>query len=346
MSSFQREIQEQPTALAATIEAIATTLAARQPRFTDWASQSNRLVIFTGMGASFNAALPAVITLAERGIKALAIESADLLYEYRGLIDPGVLLVAISQSGESIEMRRLVESVQGICPIIAITNNPESTLAKAGEIVLETRGGQEISVALKTYTCALAAVSLLSHALGGLSVLDCRTALLDAVKQIETYLPRWAQESREFAASVKDTRYFTFLGRGVSKASALGSALLFKESAKLFTEGMSPALYRHGPIETLSPDSLIILFAGAPPTAEINMQLMHDLDKLGARLALVGGDQHAAANVLAIPLPPLPAFALPIAEIIPMQIAAAHLSEARGIDTDTFRFIKKIATHE
>lgn len=343
MPTFLTEIAEQPDALRATLHAL-------QPRLPDLASwfhqrrATSQRVVFAGMGASYNAAIPAASYLVQHGLIAQVCESSDLLYEDRNLINAQTLLVATSQSGNSVEIQKLVELARGVCPVVGVTNNPDGTLARLSDMALITDAGIEVSIALKTYTTSMAALYLLAVALTDGPTDATVSTLLNTANTIEQRLPLWREQVTNWQASLEGVQFFEFLARGPSRASAQASALLMKESAKLHTEAMSAALFRHGPIEILNPDVAVILFTGLGPTAPLNRRLSGDLRQLGTNLTVIGPDDRPdTINVdIGIDDP----FALPIAEIVPVQLLAAHLSASRGIDTDRFRFIVKVATRE
>src|SRR5579859_2889766 len=106
MSGLLDEIYEQPAALHRLLDAAPESV----PGLAAWAQklkqQQIRRVVFTGMGSSFYATYPAVIYLLQQGIDAQALEASELYYDYRPLLDQSTLVVAISQSGRSVETRK------------------------------------------------------------------------------------------------------------------------------------------------------------------------------------------------------------------------------------------------
>src|SRR5260370_15127688 len=111
MSGLIDEIYEQPEALHRLLDAVPIMLS----DLAQWAQklkqQQIRRVMFTGMGSSFYATYPAAIYLLQHGIDAQAVEASELYHDYRPLLDKNTLLIAISQSGRSVENRNLVDQV-------------------------------------------------------------------------------------------------------------------------------------------------------------------------------------------------------------------------------------------
>src|SRR5207249_2930935 len=125
------------------------------------------LVVFTGMGSSLNACLPACAYLNQQGIAAAALESAELLYYYPALYAPESLLIVVSQSGESVEPVRLIEALPDRVPAISVTNGLENTIARRSRLALDMHAGPELTVSSKTYVCAQLALFLLACAISG-----------------------------------------------------------------------------------------------------------------------------------------------------------------------------------
>src|SRR5579859_4515418 len=165
MPSLLDEIRSQPQILHGLLEASTTALADLRPWANKLEDQQIRRVVFTGMGSSFFAAYPAVIYLLQQGIDALVVESSELLYDYRPLLDKNTLLVAVSQSGRSVEVAKLLEAIGKQQPVIGVTNDPESPLARQSDVQVYMHAGPELTVSTKTYTCTLAVLHMLARVL-------------------------------------------------------------------------------------------------------------------------------------------------------------------------------------
>ena len=341
MPGIYDEIRSQPEVIRQTLQSITAALPALAPYAADL--KSGRQVIITGMGGSFAAGTLAQFGLIENGVQAVTVESSELLYHAHHLIKSEPLVVMISQSGESREVVRLLEELdkrQAQCPIIGITNTPDSTLAQRSTHTLLIQAGEEKTVSTKTYTCTLTALVLLTAALTGW---DTAPQVEQAAHAIETALPDWEMQAKHIAERIGKTTFIEFLGRGASRASALTAALVTKETAKLPTEGMVGGQFRHGPLEVLAPEITVAIFMGSGIERSLNETLAADIEARGAAVIRIGS---ALEHDLGFNIPPLDDFVMPIAEIVPVQLLAAELAAQRGFPVGEFRYGTKITTTE
>jgi fructoselysine-6-P-deglycase FrlB-like protein len=152
---FYAEIAGQPDALRraarglrdqrATLEAVAGLLASGS-------------VVLTGMGGSYAACYPLAAGLADAGRTAVMLGAAELLHFRLGILDASTPVIVVSQSGESAEIVRLVETLTGRDggpPIVAVTNGTGNTLAGTADLVLDTRAGRETGPSTKTFAAGL-----------------------------------------------------------------------------------------------------------------------------------------------------------------------------------------------
>jgi glutamine---fructose-6-phosphate transaminase (isomerizing) len=344
-NTMRDDIHEQPTALRRMVNTAGPGLNALRPYAEKLRNGAFKRVVMTGMGGSAFAIYPAQIYLIERGIQTMPVEASELLHYESSLLDPQTLLIMISQSGRSVEVQRLVERTAGKLPVIAVTNDLSSPLAVGSEVTLNVNAGVELSVSTKTYSCTVAMLHLLARALSGAPI----DAALDDVRRvadtIERMMPTWERQVDDLAGQLDANRFIVFLGRGPSRASALTSALITKETAKMPTEGMIGGQFRHGPIEVVSPGVAIVIFAGPSRTRTLDLALAADLAVRDGRVVLVGADQDVL-GVLSIETPDVDEWTAPIAEIVPIQVLAARLAERRGIEPGKFRYIQKVTATE
>lgn len=345
-TAYFDEIKQQPAVLRKAVAAFTD----QKKALIDWidtlhASGVHR-VVMTGMGSSYDACYPALLQLIEHGITAILVDTSEMLYYQQGWLTADTLLIAVSQSGESVEMIKLLAECPPDIPILGITNTPDSTLAQRADFVIELRAGEEKTVSTKTYATTLAVMALVACVMIKGDLEAAITSLHQATNQIEQMMPTWEEQLSRLVPKIADSHFFAYLGRGPSLASALMGALIAKESAKLPTQGCSGAHFRHGPIEMVEQGVCIILFSGAPLTHEINTQMAEELARLGGTVILIGHVENALTNVMSIPLPASDHWSLPLLEAIPVQFLAGQLAEARGIPAGTFRYIGKVTNRE
>lgn len=341
MSGLRDEIREQPATIRQTIKAITPHLSTLQSYATDL--QKGRPVIITGMGGSFAAGTLCQFGLMESGFPALALETSELLYHYQTLLDQQPIIIMISQSGRSVEIVRLLDQLTDQSPVIGITNTPQSPLALRSANALVIQAGEEQTVSSKTYTCTLTALVLLTGALTGKPEADAVRSLEAVAQTIEITLPSWQEQAQHIAGRIRQAQFIEFLGRGLSRASALTGALITKETAKIPTEGMVGGQFRHGPIEVLAPGVVAVIFMGSGAERHLNQGLAQDIEAHGGQVIRIGSD---LTDDLAFNVPAVDDFVMPLAEIVPVQLLAAELAALRGFPVGEFRHGTKVTTTE
>jgi glucosamine--fructose-6-phosphate aminotransferase (isomerizing) len=347
VTGFYDDLYEQPVAIRQTVEALQKQLKPISAFAAKLQSGEIERVIFTGMGGSFAAGTLGQLALIRNGIMALAVEASELIVDYTSFITSKTLIVAISQSGRSIEIVRLLDLLHSLsdpAPLIGITNTVGSPLETHSTYAIVTQAGEEESVSTKTYTCALAALHLLSSILLGQSPEVATNNLLRAADVIETRIPVWRQQTTEIAEQLFTTTQFVeFVGRGAARASALTGALITKETAKLPTEGMVGGQFRHGPIEVVDEKVAVIIFMGTGSAHELNEALARDLIARGCHVIAIGA---GVTGSTAISIPVLDDEIMALVDIVPVQLLAAALASLRGFTPGKFRYSSKVTTTE
>jgi glucosamine--fructose-6-phosphate aminotransferase (isomerizing) len=176
------------------------------------------------------------------------------------------LVIALSQSGKSPDLLAFASaSKEGGALLIAMTNNSDSPLAKAGDIHIDLSAGPEIAVAAtKSYSAELLASLLLVDSWIG-NKREVRSHLVDSSRECIANLG----EVDSFANSLDAKREIVVIGRGYAYANAKELALKIQETSYISVQGMSSADYQHGPIATLNSDSQVIVLSpsGMPKKA-------------------------------------------------------------------------------
>lgn len=338
---YLRDILNQPQALEKTLAGLAGSkplqeLAARlnQGKF--------QRIVLTGMGSSFHALHPLNLELISHGFTAIMVETSELVHYKNQFFDPKTLIVAVSQSGQSAEMVRLVETNHKRCTVIGVTNTPESPLAKHASAALVTQAGSEFSVSCKTYVTALMALKWLGDVLCECNLRRTRQELKHAAQASAAYLVDWKEYVQELVQTLKDIRHLFLVGRGASLAAVGTGALIVKESAHFHAEGMSSAAFRHGPFEMLSGETFVLVFSGDAKTQELNRRLLDDIRGQEGRAELVGENTSSAV----FRLPHDGKSIRPILEILPVQMITLALAAQVGREPGRFELASKVTTTE
>ncbi|MCD6061898.1 MAG: glutamine--fructose-6-phosphate aminotransferase [Moraxellaceae bacterium] len=355
---MQKEIFEQPAAVAATLETAGHAHAAVfGPDAEELMKQIDSCLILA-CGTSYHAGL-----VARHWIEGLAgvpcsVEIASE-YRYRASVpNPRTLVVAISQSGETADTIAAVQHVQhlGQEKTLAICNVPESALIRNCVLKFLTRAGPEIGVAsTKAFTCQLAALLVLAISLRKVKrkftpaeeaelhgALRRLPAALSGALRSEPEMAAWAHR---FASS----RHALFLGRGVHYPIAMEGALKLKEISYVHAEAYAAGELKHGPLALVDGDMPVIAIA---PHDALLGKLKSNLQEVRARggelyvLAHRGAAVHAEEGVHVAEMADEPAILSPIVATVPLQLLAYHAALDRGNDVDKPRNLAKSVTVE
>ena len=338
---YLRDILDQPRALERTL--LGLELSEGLHRVARRLQEGKfKIIVLTGMGSSFHALHPLNIQLIQHGLTAIMVETSELLYYQSRLFDSGTLIVAVSQSGQSVEVVRLLEMNAGKSSIIAITNTADSALAKGADAAVVTQAGEEFSVSCKTYVAALMALRWLGEVFCGRDIRHIQQQLECACPTVRDYLAQWREHAENLSQILAGTSHLFLIGRGASLAAVSTGALIIKESNRFYAEGMSSAAFRHGPLEMLSDKTFVLVFAGDKKTRELNHGLLADIRETEGRATIVGED--AASPSCSVPSTP-PSIG-PIVEILPAQMATLALAALMGREPGRFVLASKVTKRE
>ena len=358
---MQKEIFEQPMAVANTLEMVTSARAVVPQLFGADAdkifNKINGLTILA-CGTSYHAGM-----VARYWIEAVAglpcnVEIASE-YRYREPVnDPDTLVVTLSQSGETADTLAALQyaKVRGHRYSLAICNVPESALVRASELRFLTRAGPEIGVAsTKAFITQLAALVLLTMALAKqrgrlsaeremelLQALRHLPAALSDVLQIEPAIVEWA---KVFAGK----EHMLFLGRGIHYPIAMEGALKMKEITYIHAEAYAAGELKHGPLALVDRNMPVVAVA---PRDALLEKLKSNLQEVRARggelYVLADQDTRIAASdgVQVISMPGHAGLLSPILHTVPLQLLAYHTALRRGTDVDKPRNLAKSVTVE
>jgi glutamine---fructose-6-phosphate transaminase (isomerizing) len=310
--------------------------------------QAQGRIIFSAMGGSLFASLPAVSRLAQQGYLAQAIESAELLHYGSATLRAGDVGVVVSRSGGSIEPVLVAEKMRQMgMTVVGVTNVPGSDLERIADITLPIGSQADKLIAVQTYTGTVLGLLLLAE-----EVIAGESAKLNdecgaALPALSAHIDECVRESEGWQDWLMGGPLY-LLGRGPALASVNEGALLLHETAKTAAVGMSSGQFRHGPAEILSTDFRAVVFGTPPVTRSIDRSLADDLFSVGAQVrwvgpAATGGDSRAPSLV---PWPEIADALAPLFEIVPLQAAAYRLALWRGITPGDFRFVTEVTASE
>ncbi len=332
MSILSQEIDEQPDAINRLIQSesdhVINLAKDLRGRF--------QYVVIVARGSSDNAARYAQYLFGAYNQLQVALATPSLFTLYR--TPPklaGALIIAVSQSGQSPDIVEVIsEGRRQGCPTLSITNAPNSPLAVASENHLYIHAGPEKAVAAsKSYTASLGALALLSCALGHD---EDRLAQLQLIPQ---KMRQTLANLHGVINRVERYRYMSHcavIGRGFNYSTAFEVALKIKELTRTITEPYSSADFRHGPVAMVGSGFPVIMIAPRGAAFDDVCSLARDVRNLGAELLIISDDPGIVAQAhLSMPLPDgLPEWLTPLTAVIPGQLFAMALAEAKGLDPD------------
>jgi glucosamine--fructose-6-phosphate aminotransferase (isomerizing) len=341
VSWLETELREQPAALARLLErqgAHASKLAAAFRR------DDVRYVLIASRGSSSNAARYAqyVLGRANRVPVMFATPSLYTIYEQPPRLD-GAIVLGISQSGASPDVRAvLAEARRQGRPTLALTNDPESPLAREADEVLPLEAGEERAVAAtKTYLNSLGAIALLFAGIGDDAVARAELERLPSVLEEQIEL---SFATAPALAAYADVVGATVVARGVNYGTAYEIALKIRELSGLMVEAYSPADLMHGPIAAIQPGWPVIAVAPTGPAHESVAELVPALAERKARLLAVS-DVPALLAQADTPLPlvtSVPEWLSPLIAVVPGQVMAMRLAQMRALDVDNPAGLRKV----
>lgn len=302
-----------------------------------------RRIVLTGMGSSFHSCHPLLLSLVAAGHAPVMIETSELVHYAPALCDDEhALVVAVSQSGASAEVVRLLGGGRR-CAVLGVTNTADSALARTADHVLLAQAGAESTVSCKTYVAGLMLLQWLATALVGGEEQAALAALAPAAGLCGEYLQQWPAWVAQLEPRLRGIEHLFVVGRGPSMATAGTGALILKESTRLHAEGMGCAAFRHGPLEMLRAGMLLLVLEGDARTAPLNAGLAREMGAPGPLCELVGPS--AALPALRLPAD-APGALRPILEILPLQMASLALAALAGREAGRFERATKVTDRE
>lgn len=344
MSTMMDELVQQPGALADLRKYYESPGAIPRPALRRLAAKWPPTVILTGMGASLNAAYPAQAYLSSCGIRAVVWETAELLHHHLGALRPDTLLVAISQSGETVEVVRLLDRLPKGIGVAAVVNVERSKLSRRADLLLPMMAGAQSTVSTKTYTCSVAVLMYLAFAIAGEPQRHLTQELIKAIRAEERILDRRDLLIEPTVEFFDHPTYVALMSRGPDMASALQGALLLKEAPRLAAEAMSAGQFRHGPIEIVNPNHRYVIFAResvAPKrgmsTGRLLLKLARDVHSHGGRVILFTELPFPeTVNVRTLYVEPMRLGLGTLIDTLYMQLLAHDLAVRAGLEPGKF----------
>jgi glucosamine--fructose-6-phosphate aminotransferase (isomerizing) len=358
---MQKEIHEQPRAVADTLEGVIDGGVDIDGLFGPGAASVFRdidSVLVLASGTSYYAGL-----VARFWIESLAVvpTSVELGHEYRyrdSIPNPKQLVVTISQSGETLDTMEALKRAKelGQPNSLSICNVRESAIPRASRFVFYTRAGAEIGVAsTKAFTTQLVSLFTLGLAIAKAKGRLPAAAEADAIDQLR-FVPGSIQHALNLEPQVQawaerfaQRDHALFLGRGIHYPVALEGALKLKEISYIHAEAYPAGELKHGPLALVDAQMPVVVIAPNDALLEKVKSNMQEVRARGGELYVFADlDSHftESEGVHVIRTPRHAGLLSPVVHAIPVQLLAYHTALKRGTDVDKPRNLAKSVTVE
>ena len=360
---MDKEIAEQPAALADTLRGHFQDgrILLDEQRMGEDELRTVDKVFVVACGSAYHSGLVAKYAIEHWTRLPVEVELASE-FRYRDpVLDRDTLVVAVSQSGETMDTLEAIRHARRQkARVLAVCNTNGSQIPRESDAVLYTHAGPEIGVAsTKAFLAQVAANYLVGLALAqarGTKYPDEVAREFEQLARIPDAVAETLDGMDAVRAVGRDlvgARAVLFLGRHVGYPVALEGALKLKELAYMHAEGFAAGELKHGPIALVEPDLPVVVVTPSPKSQPLlHSKILSNIREVQARGARTIVIAEAADDTVApfadtlIELPRVPALLQPLVATVPLQVLAAEIARGRGYDIDKPRNLAKSVTVE
>ncbi|MEU9001405.1 glutamine--fructose-6-phosphate transaminase (isomerizing) [Streptomyces sp. NPDC059982] len=359
-----KEIAEQPKAVADTLLGridASGLLTLDEVRIPATVLREVDKVVIVACGTAYHAGMIAKLAI-EHWTRIPCETELASEFRYRDpILDQRTLVIAISQSGETMDtLMALRHAREQGAKVLAVCNTNGSTIPRESDAVLYTHAGPEVAVAsTKAFLTQLVACYLVALYLGqvrgtkwGDEIESVIRELSEIAGAVETVLETM-EPVRELARSLAGKNTVLFLGRHVGYPVALEGALKLKELAYMHAEGFAAGELKHGPIALIEQDLPVVVVVPSPRGRSVlHDKIVSNIQEIrarGARTIVIAEEGDEAVVPYAdhlIRIPATPTLLQPLVATVPLQVFACELATARGNEVDQPRNLAKSVTVE
>ncbi len=359
-----KEIAEQPAAIANTLRgrlSDAGQIVLDEVRIPDEDLREIDKIFLIACGSSYHACLIAKYAIEHWTRIPCEVELASE-FRYRDpVLDRFTLVVAISQSGETMDtLMALRHAKEQRARVLAISNTVGSTIPRESDAVLYTRAGPEVAVAsTKAFLTQVVAVYLVGLYLAQVRGVKYGDEVAAEVAELQN-MPALVEKVlagmdpvRELGRSLVTAPKALFIGRHVGYPVALEGALKLKEIAYMHAEGFAAGELKHGPISLIEAGTPVFIVVPSPRGRSVlHSKVVSNVQEVRARGALTvviaeEGDTDVlpyADHLITVPV--MPTLLAPLVTVVPLQVLACEIAAGRGNDVDQPRNLAKSVTVE
>jgi glucosamine--fructose-6-phosphate aminotransferase (isomerizing) len=357
---MSKEIREQPKAVLDTL--IGRVHEDGSTEFEELSLDKARLatierVVLVAAGSSYHASLVGRFAIEHlAGVPAEVEFSSEFRYR-DAILTANTLVIAVSQSGETLDTLHAMREASRLgATTIAMTNVVDSLIAREADGVLYTHAGPEIGVAstkchlaqltmLETFALHLASAKATLKEGEAAQIAKDLLALPEQLMRTLGHIPEYEAVAERFVAAEN----FYFLGRRLGYPIALEGALKLKELAYVRAEAYAAGEMKHGPISLVEEGSVVVIVATRTDLWEKVLSNMQEMRARGATIIAIceeGDEETASLADAALVVPAVSELTSPIIDVVPLQVFAYAIANARGNNVDRPRNLAKVVTVE
>ncbi len=357
---MEKEIMEQPQVIKDTIM---PRIKEGRPDFSkegigDEVLSSCKRICVIACGTAMHAGLVGKSLIqAMIGIHVDVVMASEFMYN-DPVVDKETLVIAISQSGETIDTLEALKFARKCgSPSISIVNVKGASIARASEYVIYTNAGPEIAVAsTKAYTTQLAVLYLLTARMAVARNLWSDQELSDymrelcRVPEVMGFVLSKKEEVHRLAGTIINAKDVFMIGRGLDYSILLEGSLKLKEVSYIHSEAYASGELKHGTIALITEDTPVIAVVTQDKLKSKELSNIREVQSRGARVLLLIKeneeleDDERFANVFRLPVMADAFMVMPVS--IVLQLIAYYVSSDKGLDVDKPRNLAKVVTVE
>ncbi|RKZ02127.1 MAG: glutamine--fructose-6-phosphate transaminase (isomerizing) [Candidatus Hydrothermota bacterium] len=318
---------------------------------------NKRSILIEACGTSFHAGMVGRYLIEKLAKIDTRVEFASEFRYREPVIDQNVLIMAISQSGETADTLAGVRlAKEAGLEVLSIVNVRDSSIARESDYVIYTNAGPEIGVAsTKAYTAQILILTLLALELavlkGHITEEDAK-GYADELRLLPGRLAQILEKDAQIqhlAEKYYNFNNFMFLGRGINYPTALEGALKLKEISYIHATGYASGEMKHGPIALVDENMPVVFVNPKTSVYEKALSNMKEIEARGGRIISVvteGDEKAPEISTDVFYIPKTDELLTPIVSIVPLQLFAYHVAVLRGCDVDKPRNLAKSVTVE
>lgn len=305
--------------------------------------------IFTGMGSSFFVAHAASTLFNDLGFNATAVNTGELIHYNRSILTRRIILICISQSGESYEIKQIFPGLSANVTCTGIVNEEGSTLSLKSEITLPAKAGKEEMTSTKTYVATSLVSFILGWYLSGKWDEDRKLMIRNLAKSFKILLSGHDSVIREILNFLDNNlQTLQIIARGPSFSTASQSALMFREALHISASGNLGGEFRHGPMEMVTEGFNAIVFSSLGNTLVQTYRMASDIARYGGRVLLITNDKKSENqdNVMKILIDEPDEYLFSVAGVLPVQLYIDMYAKMKGFEAGSFSRGSKVTEIE